>query len=47
MESLIGENKLQFDEKNNKNWKVWKNINMIITNFKTIRYKMTASGKLN
>ena len=43
MGPLKDENKLQVDEKNNKNWKFKKSLKMYdITNFKTIRYKMTA-----
>ena len=41
------ENKLQVDEKNNKFRKVLKTLTKYnITNFKTIRYKLTAPGKI-
>ena len=43
---LIDQNKLQFDEKNNKTEKFEKNFNMIIINFKTIRYILIALGNI-
>ena len=47
MGPLIDENNLQFDERNNKNWKAWKNFKMFIINFKIIRYKLTALSNIN
>ena len=41
MGPLNDEIKLQVDEKNNENRKVFENVTII--NFKTIRYKLTAS----
>ena len=47
MEPLNDKNKLQIDEKNNKNWNVWKNLKKYsIMNFETIRYKPTALGNI-
>ena len=38
--------KLQVDEKNNKNWKIWKKIQMYIINFLTIHYKLKVLGNI-
>ena len=47
MGALNDEKKLQVDEKNNKNWKVWKIFeNVIIIKFTFICYKVTASGNI-
>ena len=43
---LNDENKLQVDEKNNKNWKVRKKLKMYIISSKTIRYKLSALGNI-
>ena len=43
----IDENKLQFDEKINKTEQLENYSKMFIINFKTIRYKLTASGNIN
>ena len=42
MGHLSDENKLEVNEKNNKNWQLWKMY--IIINFTNIRFKLTASG---
>ena len=39
----INENKLQFDEKN---WKVWKLFENVYHNPKTVRFELTASGNI-
>ena len=46
MGPLIDENRLQFDEKNNKTEKFEKNFNLFIINFKTIQYRLTALGNI-
>ena len=44
---IVDENKLQFDKKNNKNWKFGKIFQSVDQNFKIIRYKLTALGNIN
>ena len=47
MGPLNKDNKLQVDEKNNKNWNIWKSLKKYnIIKYKTIQYKLKASGNI-
>ena len=46
MRPINDEIKLQFAEKNNKNWELWEIFEKVIINFKTTCYELTASSNI-